>query len=90
MVGFLSSGSADGEGLFRVLATFRQALNESGYYEGRNVVFEFRWAEDQYDRLPGLARDLVERRVAVIVTTGNINTALAAKAATSTIPSFLQ
>ena len=64
--------------LFRVLATFREALNESWYYEGRNVVFEFRWAENQYDRLPDLARDLVARRVDVIVTTGNINTALAA------------
>ena len=83
VVGFLSSGSAVAE---TPPSAFRQALNERGYFEGRNVVFEFRWAEDQYDRLPGLARDLVQRRVDVIVTLGNINTALAAKAATSTIP----
>ena len=61
--------------------TFFQALNESGYYEGRDVVFELRSAENQYDRLPGLARDLVQRRVDVIVAGGP-----AAIAATSTIP----
>jgi putative ABC transport system substrate-binding protein len=83
VVGFLSSGPAVGE---TPPPAFRQALNERGYFEGHNVVVEFRWAEDQYDRLPGLARDLVQRRVDVIVTLGNINTALAAKAAASTIP----
>jgi putative ABC transport system substrate-binding protein len=83
VVGFLSSGSAVPE---TPPPAFRQALNERGYFEGRNVVFGFRWAGDQYDRLPDLARDLVQRRVDVIVTLGNINTALAAKAATSTIP----
>jgi putative ABC transport system substrate-binding protein len=82
VVGILSSGPAGGG----VGTPFRQALNESGYYEGRNVVLEFRWAENQLDRLPGLARDLVQRRVDVIVAAGNINNALAAKAATSTIP----
>jgi putative ABC transport system substrate-binding protein len=64
--------------------TFFQALNESGYYEGRDVVFELRSAENQYDRLPGLARDLVQRRVDVIVAGGPA--APAAIAATSTIP----
>ena len=63
---------------------FFQALNEGGYYEGRNVVFEFRSAENQHDRLPELARDLVQRRVDVIVAGGPA--APAAKAATSTIP----
>jgi putative ABC transport system substrate-binding protein len=82
VVGFLSSASAE----VSRLATFRQALNESGYYEGRNVVIEFRLADNQFDRLPGLAHDLVQRRVDVIVAGGVVNTALAAKAATSTIP----
>ena len=70
LVGFLCSGTA--EGYRGPLATFRQALNESGYYEGRNVMIEFRFAENQYDRLPALARDLVQRRVDVIVAAGAV------------------
>jgi putative ABC transport system substrate-binding protein len=83
MVGFLS-GVSPGPFAQR-LAAFRQGLNETGTIEGRNVAIEHRWAEGQYDRLPALATDLVGRRVAVIVAYTN-QAALAAKAATTTIP----
>ena len=84
VIGFLAPGSLDAYLLY--LAAFRKGLNELGFVEGQNVAIEYRWAEGQYDRLPGLAADLVRRRVAVIAVPGSPPGALAAKAATSTLP----
>ena len=84
VIGFLGSASPGPFAPF--VAAFRQGLSETGYVEGQNVAIEYRWAEDRYDRLPALAADLVSRKVDVIVTSGSLRSALAAKSATSTIP----
>src|SRR5262245_6525725 len=84
VVAFVNGRSA--EASVRVAAAFRKGLNETGYVEGQNVTVEYHYLEGQYDRLPALFADLVRRQVAVIATPGSKPAALAAKAATTTIP----
>jgi putative ABC transport system substrate-binding protein len=84
VVGFLGSASPDKYTIR--LTAFRQGLKEAGYIESQNVVVEYRWAEGLNDRLPALAAELVQRQVAVLVAGGGTPSALAAKAATATVP----
>jgi putative tryptophan/tyrosine transport system substrate-binding protein len=84
VIGFLELRSPDV--ILDRMQAFRQGLKETGHVEGVNAAVEYRWAENQIDRLPALAADLARRAVAVIVTAGGPQPALAAKAATTTIP----
>jgi putative tryptophan/tyrosine transport system substrate-binding protein len=84
VVGLLGATSA--HGYAAQVAAFRQGLSEAGLVEGRDVVIEYRWADDQFDRLPGFAADLVNHHVAVIATMGGSAASAAAKAATTTTP----
>jgi len=82
-IGFLAGQSREGRA--NLTAALKQGLSETGYFEGQNASIEYRWAENQYDRLPEMAAELVNRKVAVIVT-GPVPATLAAKAATADIP----
>src|SRR5262245_61782934 len=84
VIGYIGTGSRESDA-FR-LPSFHQGLKETGYVEGRNVTIEYRWAEGRNDRLPALADDLVRRQMAVIAVPASTPGALAAKAATATIP----
>ena len=84
IIGFLSSRSPAES--VTALAAFRQGLGQAGYFEGKNVTIEYRWAEGQYDRLPALAADLVARQIAVMAAVGGEPSGLAAKAASASIP----
>jgi putative ABC transport system substrate-binding protein len=88
VIGFLHDGSPESRA--QLIASFRQGLAETGWVDGRNVLIEFGWGQDQVDRMPGLAADMVHRQVAVIVTFGGPGVALAAKAASNTIPIVFQ
>jgi putative ABC transport system substrate-binding protein len=84
VIGFVNPQSPDGHS--ERLRGFREGLKDAGYVEGDNIAVEYHWAEGQFDRLAALAAELVRRQVAVIVATGGISSAMAAKAATTTIP----
>lgn len=84
VIGFLNGG--DQRRWRHLVAAFLDGLRESGFIEGQNITVEYRWAEGQWDRLPGLAEDLLSRHVAVIVTGGGDLPALAAKRATAMTP----
>src|SRR5262249_33126640 len=85
VIGYLNAGSSREYPNPHLLSAFREGLRDAGFLEGRNVAIEYRWAENQYHRLPALAADLVRRGIAVIVAAGG-SAAQAAKAASATIP----
>ena len=84
VIGFLNPQSQDGYA--ERMRGFRQGLKDTGFVEGENVAVEYRWGENQIERMPAMAADLVRRQVAAIVATGGLSASLAAKAATATIP----
>ena len=84
VIGFVDGGSAESRA--RPAAAFRRGLGEAGYIEGQNVLIEYHWLEGHYDRVAALIADLVRRHVAVIATPGSATAAIAAKAATATVP----
>src|SRR5438105_6152597 len=84
LIGYLNTATANEYG--RLVEGFRQGLQDSGYFEGKNVAIEFRWAEGRYDRLAALATELVNRKVAVIATSGGMAAGGGAKAVTSNVP----
>lgn len=84
VVGWLNAGGFGASTVY--LTAFRRGLSEMGYVEGQNVAVDYRWADDQYDRVPALAAELVDRKVDVIATIGALPTVNAARKATSTIP----
>ena len=84
VVGFLADGTP--EGFAPRFSAVKRGLSNTGFVEGRNVAIEYRFAEGRYDRLPAIASELVRREVTIIVATGGTAPALAAKAATATIP----
>src|SRR3954447_6799982 len=86
VIGFLHSGAPEPNA--RRLAGFRKGLSDAGLVEGKNVAIEFRWAQGKDERLPELAADLIRQRVAVIATLSSTTAAVAAKAATATVPIF--
>src|SRR5215813_12531276 len=86
VIGYLSSTSPTAVTFVPFQAAFLQGLSEKGYVDGRNVVIEYRFAEGRLDRLPALAADLVDKKVDLILASGGITGAMAAKGATSTIP----
>jgi len=88
VIGVVNTGSI--EGLADRVTAFRKGLSETGYVEGKNVTIEYHWLEGQNDRLPTVMADLVRRQVAVIATPGSVVAALAAKAATSSVPIVFQ
>jgi putative tryptophan/tyrosine transport system substrate-binding protein len=90
VIGFLSWGSATASQVGAPMAAFRRGLAEQGYVSGRNLTILFRWAEFRQDVLPGMTADLIGRGVALIVTSSGLAPALAAKAATTTVPIVFQ